>query len=61
VVIRALRLLLLLDGGDDAPRGTTGADHVLVRDREQVTLIDGKLAPDLQQQCQSQIRPGRQG
>ena len=48
VLIGALGLLLLLDGGDDAPGSTAGADHVLVRDGEQVTLIDGKLASDLQ-------------
>lgn len=32
VLVRALGLLLLLDGGDDAPRGTAGTDNVLVRD-----------------------------
>lgn len=42
-----LRLLLLLDGGNDAPRGTAGANNVLVGDREKVTLIDSKLAADL--------------
>ena len=42
-----LGLLLLLDGGNDAPRGTAGANNVLVGDREKVTLIDSKLAADL--------------
>lgn len=47
VLLRALALFLLLDGGDDAPRGTAGADHVLVSDAEEVALIDGELAAEL--------------
>ena len=39
----ALRLLLLLDGGDDAPGRTASTDDVLVRNGEEVTLLDGKL------------------
>lgn len=39
----ALRLLLLLDGGDDSPRGTTRADDVLVGDGKEVALFDGQL------------------
>jgi hypothetical protein len=39
----ALRLLLLLDGGDDAPRRTASADDVLVSDREEVALLNGEL------------------
>lgn len=42
-----LGLLLLLDGGNNAPRGTAGANNVLVGDREKVTLIDSKLSADL--------------
>ena len=38
-----LGLLLLLDGGDDSPRSSTGANDVLVRDRKQISLLDGKL------------------
>ena len=38
-----LGLLLLLDGGDDAPRGTAGTNDVLVGDREEVALLNGKL------------------
>ena len=41
----ALGLLLLLDGGDDAPRGTAGTNDVLVGDREKVALLDGELLP----------------
>ena len=44
----ALGLLLLLDGGDDAPRSTAGTDHVLVGDGQKVALIDGELAANLQ-------------
>ena len=47
VLVRALSLLFLLDAGDDAPRGTTRADHVLVGHGEQVTLVNGKFAADL--------------
>ncbi len=36
----ALGLLLLRDRGDDAPRGTSRADDVLVRDRQQISLLD---------------------
>ena len=43
----ALGLLLLLDGRDDAPRGTSRADNVLVGDREQIALVDGKFTADL--------------
>lgn len=48
VLLGALGLLLLLDGGDNAPRRTAGADDVLVRDGEQVALVDGELAANLQ-------------
>ncbi len=47
VLVGALGLLLLLDGRDDAPAGTAGADDVLVGDREQVALVDGELAAEL--------------
>ena len=39
----ALALLLLLDGGDDAPRGTASANDVLVGDGQKVPLLDGQL------------------
>ena len=35
----ALALLLVLDGADDAQRGTARTHHVLVRYREQVALL----------------------
>lgn len=47
VLVGALGLLLLLNGGDDAPRGTAGADNVLVGNGEQVALVDGELAAEL--------------
>jgi hypothetical protein len=39
----ALALLLLLDGGNDAPGGTAGTDDVLVGDGKKVPLLDGQL------------------
>ena len=39
----ALRLLLLLDGGNDPPRRTAGTDDVLVCDRQEVALLYGEL------------------
>lgn len=39
----ALRLLLLLDGGDDTPRGSTGTDDVLVGDGQEIALLDGEF------------------
>lgn len=47
VLVRALGFLLLLDGGDDAPRGTAGADNVLVGDAEEVALVDAELTAQL--------------
>jgi hypothetical protein len=47
VLIGAFGLLLLLDGGDDAPRGTSRADDVLVGDREEVALVDSELTAQL--------------
>ena len=39
----ALGLLLLLDGGDNSPRCTAGADNVLVCDGKKVALLNGEL------------------
>lgn len=39
----ALRLLLLFDGGDNAPRSTASTDNVLVGDGKQVPLLNGEL------------------
>ena len=36
-------IALLLDGGNDAPGRTAGADDVLVGDGEEVALLDGQL------------------
>lgn len=52
VLIGTLGLLLLLDGGDDAPGGTTGANDVLVGNGQKVTLVDSELATNLNL-CQS--------
>jgi len=43
VSLVALLLLLLLDGAHNPPRGTTGADDVLVSNAEKVTLLNGEL------------------
>ena len=47
VLLRALGLLLLLDGRNDAPRRASGADNVLVGDRQKVALVNGELTGDL--------------
>ena len=47
VLVRALGLLLLLDRGDDAPRGTASANNVLVGNAKEVALINGELAAKL--------------
>ncbi len=39
----ALRLLLLLNRGDDSPRRAAGANDVLISDRQQVPLLDGEI------------------
>lgn len=39
----ALGLLLLLDRGNYSPGRTAGTDDVLVGDREQVALLNGKI------------------
>lgn len=52
VLVGTLRLLLLLNRGDDAPRGTSGSDHVLVSNGQQISLIHGKLSAQL---CVSRV------
>lgn len=47
VLVGSLRLLLLLDRGNDAPRGTSGTDNVLVGNAEKVALVDGELSAQL--------------
>ncbi len=39
----SLRLLLLLDGSNNSPRGTAGTDDILVGDRKKVSLFDGEI------------------
>lgn len=39
----ALGLLLLLDRGDDTPRGTAGTNDVLVGDGQEIPLLNGEL------------------
>ncbi|KAI6754239.1 hypothetical protein HG530_012753 [Fusarium avenaceum] len=47
MLVGSLRFLLLLDRGDDAPRGTSGTDNVLVGNAEEVTLVNGELSTQL--------------
>lgn len=47
VLVGTLLLLLLFDRGDDAPRGTSGTDNVLVGDGEEVALVNGEFTTDL--------------
>ena len=48
VLVGTLLLLLLLDGGDDAPRGTAGTNDILVGDGKKVALIDGEFTSELE-------------
>jgi len=47
VLVRAFGFLLLLNGGDDSPRGPSCTDHVLVCDREKVSFVNRELAAEL--------------
>ena len=47
VLVRALGFLLLLDRRDDAPRGTSGSDNILVGDRQEIPLVDCELTTEL--------------
>lgn len=47
VLIGSLCLFLLLNRGDDTPRGATCANDVLVGDREQITLVDRQFSANL--------------
>jgi len=46
-VLRSLGFLLLLNSGNASPGGSPRANSVLVRDREQVTLLDGEFLSQL--------------
>lgn len=56
VLLRALGLLLLLDRGDDTPGGTSSSNHVLVSNRQQVTLIHGEFTTKLTRSWSDCIR-----
>ena len=47
VLIRALGLFLLLNGGDDSPGSTSCANHILVCDGKEVSLVDSELSAQL--------------
>jgi hypothetical protein len=36
-------IALLLDGGDNSPTGASRSDHVLIRNGQQIPLLDGEL------------------
>ena len=45
--IVSFRFLLLLNRGNDSPRSTTGTDHILVSDREQVSFFNRQFDTEL--------------
>lgn len=47
VLFRALRFLLLLDRGDDAPGGTPGSDDVLVGNGQKISLVNSEFSTEL--------------
>ena len=47
MLLGSLGLLLLLDRGDDAPRGTSGTHDVLVGNGQKVALVDAELSTKL--------------
>ena len=47
MLIGSLGLLLLLNRRDDAPGGTARSDNVLVGNRHEITLIQGKFSTNL--------------
>jgi hypothetical protein len=47
MLLGALGLLFLLDGGDDSPRGTAGANDILVGNRQEVALVNSELTTEL--------------
>lgn len=55
MLLGALGFLLLFDGGDDTPGGTTGTDHILIRDREKVTFINSEFTTNLNQKKKEQL------
>jgi hypothetical protein len=47
VLLGALGFLLLLDGRNNAPGSTAGANHVLVGDGEEIAFVDSELTAQL--------------
>ncbi len=47
MLIGALGLFLLLDGGDYAPRSTASTDNVLVCNGQQISLVNGEFSAQL--------------
>lgn len=43
----SLGFLLLFNGGDDAPAGTTASNDILVSDRKEVAFFDGEFSSNL--------------
>lgn len=47
MLVRSLGFFLLLDRRDDPPGRTTGSDHVLVGDGQEITLVHTEFAAEL--------------
>ncbi len=47
MLVSTLGLLLLFDGGDDAPGGTSSTHDVLVGNGQEISLIDSQLSTKL--------------
>ena len=43
----SFRLFLLLNGGDDSPRGPTGPNDILVGHREEISLFNSEFKAEL--------------
>lgn len=48
ILVGTLGFLLLFDRRNYAPGSTTGSDNILVGDREEIALVDGKFTTNLQ-------------
>lgn len=57
VLLGSLGLLLLLDRGDDAPRGTSGTHDVLVGNGQKVALVDAELSTKLSHNMSADADP----
>lgn len=47
VLVGALGLLFLLDARDNSPRCTSGTNNILVGNRQEIALVDGKFTAKL--------------